>query len=58
MGVLADHELRDMIARGEISAAPEIIDAQIQPASIDLRLGTRTSQMALCSKRAASMLCP
>ena len=29
-----------MIARGEIAADPAIDEAQIQPASIDLRLGT------------------
>ncbi|WP_339691105.1 2'-deoxycytidine 5'-triphosphate deaminase [Celeribacter baekdonensis] len=41
MGVLADHAIRDMVARGEITATPEVIDAQVQPASLDLRLGTR-----------------
>ena len=29
-----------MIARGEIAADPAIDEAQMQPASIDLRLGT------------------
>ena len=29
-----------MIARGEITAEPEVLPAQIQPASLDLRLGT------------------
>ncbi|MEO0379768.1 MAG: 2'-deoxycytidine 5'-triphosphate deaminase [Pseudomonadota bacterium] len=38
-GVLADNQLSEMIARGEISARPAIIPAQIQPASLDLRLG-------------------
>ncbi|WP_226550912.1 2'-deoxycytidine 5'-triphosphate deaminase [Celeribacter naphthalenivorans] len=41
MGVLADHAIREMLTRGEIAAAPEVIDAQVQPASLDLRLGTR-----------------
>ncbi|WP_460273637.1 2'-deoxycytidine 5'-triphosphate deaminase [Celeribacter sp. ULVN23_4] len=41
MGVLADHAIRDMLKRGEISAEPSVIDAQVQPASLDLRLGTR-----------------
>ncbi|AVW91179.1 2'-deoxycytidine 5'-triphosphate deaminase [Celeribacter baekdonensis] len=41
MGVLADHAIRDMVARGEITATPEVIDEQVQPASLDLRLGTR-----------------
>ncbi|PZX11022.1 2'-deoxycytidine 5'-triphosphate deaminase [Celeribacter halophilus] len=41
MGVLADHAIRDMLTRGEISAEPAVIDAQVQPASLDLRLGAR-----------------
>ncbi|MEG3661541.1 2'-deoxycytidine 5'-triphosphate deaminase [Celeribacter halophilus] len=41
MGVLADHAIRDMLTRSEISAEPEVIDAQVQPASLDLRLGAR-----------------
>ncbi|NVK47559.1 MAG: 2'-deoxycytidine 5'-triphosphate deaminase [Rhodobacteraceae bacterium] len=41
LGVLADHAIREMLTRGEITAAPEVIDAQVQPASLDLRLGTR-----------------
>ncbi|WP_417239178.1 2'-deoxycytidine 5'-triphosphate deaminase [Celeribacter halophilus] len=41
MGVLADHAIRDMLTCGEISAEPEVIDAQVQPASLDLRLGAR-----------------
>ncbi len=39
-GVLADHQIRDMIASGAISAAAPIAAGQIQPASLDLRLGT------------------
>ncbi len=39
-GVLPDQALRAMIAAGAIAADPAIIDAQIQPASLDLRLGT------------------
>ncbi len=38
-GVLADHQLRDLIANGAISASAPIEDGQIQPASLDLRLG-------------------
>ncbi|MCA0043681.1 2'-deoxycytidine 5'-triphosphate deaminase [Celeribacter litoreus] len=41
MGVLADHAIRLMIERGEISATPAVEDVQVQPASLDLRLGTR-----------------
>ncbi|WP_323783058.1 2'-deoxycytidine 5'-triphosphate deaminase [Thalassovita sp.] len=40
-GVLPSQELQRMIAAGQISAQPEIIPEQIQPASLDLRLGTR-----------------
>ena len=38
-GVLADSQLTQMIARGEIAARPAVTAAQIQPASLDLRLG-------------------
>jgi dCTP deaminase len=40
-GVLPSQDLRAMIARGDISASVDVTDAQIQPASLDLRLGTR-----------------
>ncbi|MGI3167709.1 2'-deoxycytidine 5'-triphosphate deaminase [Pseudooceanicola sp. C21-150M6] len=39
-GIIPSQTLREMIARGEISGTPEITEPQIQPASIDLRLGT------------------
>ncbi|MBC7142767.1 MAG: 2'-deoxycytidine 5'-triphosphate deaminase [Rhodobacteraceae bacterium] len=39
-GVLADGEIRRMIAAGAITAAPAVTDAQVQPASLDLRLGS------------------
>ncbi len=39
-GVLPDHALRDLIATGAIKAGPAIIPEQLQPASLDLRLGT------------------
>lgn len=38
-GVLSDTQLTQMIARGEIIASPAVTAAQIQPASLDLRLG-------------------
>jgi dCTP deaminase len=41
MGVLADRTISQMIETGEITATPAILDAQIQPASLDLRLGNR-----------------
>ena len=39
-GVCPNQQLEAMIARGEITADPEVLPAQIQPASLDLRLGT------------------
>jgi dCTP deaminase len=39
-GVLADHQIRDMIKTGSIAADLPIVPDQIQPASLDLRLGT------------------
>ncbi|WP_417242642.1 2'-deoxycytidine 5'-triphosphate deaminase [Celeribacter sp.] len=41
MGVLADSAIREMIETGAIRATVPVIDAQVQPASLDLRLGTR-----------------
>jgi len=40
-GVLPSQHLQTMIDNGQISAEPAIIPEQIQPASLDLRLGTR-----------------
>lgn len=40
IGVLPDTELKAMMDRGEITAEPAVIAAQVQPASLDLRLGT------------------
>ena len=40
-GVLPDSDLRQLIDTGAISATLPITDAQIQPASLDLRLGTQ-----------------
>jgi len=39
-GVIPNQELETMIARGVISAEPAVDPAQIQPASLDMRLGT------------------
>lgn len=44
-GVLPVQALRAMIARGEIAANPAITQDQIQPASLDLRLGHRAWRM-------------
>ena len=38
-GVLADRAIRAMVAAGAIAADPAVTDAQVQPASLDLRLG-------------------
>ncbi len=38
-GVLASQQIREMIEKGLIWSQPEIMDVQIQPASLDLRLG-------------------
>jgi dCTP deaminase len=39
-GILPSQEIRELIANGKIRCATDIPDAQIQPASMDLRLGT------------------
>ena len=38
-GVVPNQQISEMIQSGQINAAPSVIDAQIQPASLDLRLG-------------------
>jgi len=45
MGVLPMQDLRAMIARGEISAVDGVLPDQLQPASLDLRLGARAWRM-------------
>ncbi|MBK6467168.1 MAG: 2'-deoxycytidine 5'-triphosphate deaminase [Rhodobacter sp.] len=39
-GVLPDSQIRGLIDSGALAADPAITDAQVQPASLDLRLGT------------------
>src|SRR5580700_7134043 len=39
-GILPSQEIRELIKNGKIRSSMEIDDGQIQPASIDLRLGT------------------
>ena len=39
-GVCPNQQIEAMIARDEIAASPDILSSQIQPASLDLRLGT------------------
>lgn len=38
-GILPSQEIRELIANGKVRSSAEISDAQIQPASMDLRLG-------------------
>lgn len=38
-GVLCDQQINDLIQSGVLRASPDILPAQIQPASLDLRLG-------------------
>ncbi|WP_084862089.1 2'-deoxycytidine 5'-triphosphate deaminase [Salibaculum halophilum] len=38
-GVLADHQIEALIAEARITAEAPILNAQVQPASLDLRLG-------------------
>ena len=40
-GVLPAQSISEMITRGEITATPAIDPAQVQPASLDMRLGTK-----------------
>ena len=40
-GVCPNQQIKAMIARGEITASTDILSAQIQPASLDLRLGKK-----------------
>lgn len=40
-GVLADKQIRQMITEGAIGASSPILNDQIQPASLDLRLGNK-----------------
>jgi len=40
-GILPSQEIKRMVRLGQISAEQEVPDAQIQPASIDLRLGSK-----------------
>ncbi len=39
-GVLPDSDLRALIAAGHITGVEPVLDVQVQPASLDLRLGT------------------
>lgn len=57
-GILPWQEIRRMVANGQISATPEVPDSQIQPASIDLRLGKEAYrvQASFLRGRSATLL--
>ncbi len=40
-GVLVDHQIEALIAQGQIALAQPLLKGQVQPASLDLRLGPR-----------------
>lgn len=40
-GVLSDRQIKQMVAEGAIGASSPILNSQIQPASLDLRLGDK-----------------
>jgi dCTP deaminase len=44
-GILPSQEIRDLVNTGIISATKDIVDEQIQPASVDLRLSDRAHQV-------------
>ncbi len=44
-GILPDHHIKRLIDEEAISASPAIEDQQIQPASMDLRLGTKAYRL-------------
>ena len=44
-GILSDTHLKTLIRGGAIDANPAVTDSQIQPASVDLRLGTKAYRL-------------
>lgn len=40
-GILPAHSIRDMLSEGQISSVKQLDDDQVQPASLDLRLGEK-----------------
>ena len=60
-GVLPDHAIRTLVAQGAIGSAVPVADDQIQPASVDLRLGPvawriRASFLAGAGRRVADRI--
>lgn len=52
-GILPVQDIRRMIADGEIAAATDMTTAQMQPASIDLRLGLLRENLEVLKKFAS-----
>ncbi len=44
-GILSDTHLKTLIRDGAINADPPVTDSQVQPASVDLRLGTKAYRL-------------
>lgn len=44
-GILPDHHLKELIQEGKITSAVPVEDGQIQPASLDLRLGHKAYRL-------------
>lgn len=57
-GILPWQEIKRMVETGQISATPDVPDSQIQPASIDLRLGNEAYrvQASFLRGRSATLL--
>lgn len=57
-GILPWQEIKRMVETGQINATPEVPDSQIQPASIDLRLGNEAYrvQASFLRGRSATLL--
>lgn len=57
-GILPWQEIKRMVENGQISASPEVPESQIQPASIDLRLGKEAYrvQASFLRGRSATLL--
>ena len=57
-GILPWQEIRRMVRNGQINASPDVADSQIQPASIDLRLGREAYrvQASFLRGRSATLL--
>jgi hypothetical protein len=53
-GVLAAQHLEELIAAGRLAGDPAVQPAQVQPASVDLRLGAVGYRVQASARRCAS----